>query len=145
MLRGRFALIALSLLVAAGPAAAAGGERDVKEHVDLTLVKRTGTTKFQHKGTATGTVRGTVRSRITITHSVVIKGSVTITTSTGRVTMRIDGRARSISMRTRFNGTARIENGTGKWAGAVGKATFSGVVNRGTWHVTLDATGSYHL
>jgi hypothetical protein len=127
-----------------GTATGAGREHAVKEHVDLTLVKQTGTTKFQHKGRARGTVAGTVRSKITITHSVVLRGTVTISTAKGKVRMHVDGRARSLGMRTRFDGKATIEGGTGKYAGTHGTGTFKGVVNRSTWHVTLDATGSYH-
>jgi hypothetical protein len=113
-------------------------------HVDLTLVKRTGTTKFEHKGRATGTVRGTVRSTITLSHSVALHGTVTISTQDGKVRMTIDGRARSLGLRTKFTGKAKVTGGTGKYAGATGTGSFSGTVNRTTWHVTLDATGSYH-
>jgi hypothetical protein len=132
------------LLVMTGPAVGATKQYDVKEHVDLSLVKKTGTTKFQHKGRARGTVAGTVRSNITISHSVVLRGTVMISTAKGQVRLKVDGRARSLGMRTRFNGKATIQGGTGKYAGAEGTGTFSGVVNRSTWHVTIDATGSYH-
>jgi len=137
-------LVVLASLAVAAPAVAATGEHTVKEHVDLTLVKRTGTTKLEHKGRATGTVKGTVTSKITISHSVVMRGTVTISARDGKVRLKVDGRARSIGARSNFNGTATMSGGTGKYAGATGTGTFKGVVNRRTWHVTLDATGSYH-
>ncbi|WCB96411.1 hypothetical protein DSM104299_05170 [Baekduia alba] len=115
----------------------------MKEHVDLVLVKKTGASKFQHSGRASGTFTGTVKSRIAIEHSVVLRGTVTIATSGGSVRMKVDGRARSLSMRTKFDGAATITGGTGRYAHAKGTGRFSGVVNRSTWHATLDATGSF--
>jgi hypothetical protein len=144
MVKGSVLCVVIALLLMTGSAARAEQEHPVKEHVDLTLVEKAGTTKFQHRGRARGTVSGTVRSKITITHSVVLRGTVTIATAKGKVRLTVDGRARSLGMRTRFNGKAAIAGGTGTYAGAKGTGTFSGVVNRSTWHVTLDATGSYH-
>lgn len=144
VVKGRALIVILPLLAVAAPAFAAGGEHAVKEHVDLTLVKRTGTTKLEHKGRATGTVNGSVTSKISITHSVVLSGTVTISTKTGKVRMKVEGRARSLGDRPRFTGTATMTGGTGKYAGASGTGKFTGIVNRNTWHVTLDATGSYH-
>ncbi len=115
----------------------------VKEHVDLLLVKRSGTTKFQHKGRATGTLAGAVASQITISHSVVLNGAVTITTSSGKVRLNVNGRARSLGLRTKFTGTATIAGGTERYAHANGTGRFTGVVNRSTWHATIDATGSF--
>jgi hypothetical protein len=144
--RGRKLLFILPLLAVAAPAYsfAAGGEHRVKEHVDLTLVKRIGKTKYEHRGRATGTVAGSVTSKITIRHSVALKGTVTISTSAGKILLEVDGRARGFGTRTPFQGTARMSGGTGKYARASGTGTFHGTVNRDTWHVTLDASGSYH-
>jgi hypothetical protein len=135
-------LCLVPLLCAAGASAAARRGKPVREHVDLVLVKRSGTTKFQHKGRAAGTIAGTVRSRITLTHSVVLKGIVTITSPAGAVRMTVDGRARSLGLRTKFTGKATIAGGTGRYAKATGGGQFTGIVNRSTWHATIDATGS---
>jgi hypothetical protein len=144
VITGRTIAIGVSALLLAAPSVAVGAaERPVREHVDLALVKRSGTTQFQHKGRATGTVAGTVRSRITITHSVVLKGMVTITTATGQMRMSVDGRARSLGLRTKFSGTATIVGGTGRYARAKGSGRFTGVVNRSTWHATIDASGTF--
>lgn len=143
MKKGRWLATGVSLLLLAGPAAAVGAAtHPIKEHVDLVLVKRSGTTKFQHKGRASGTVAGSVRSQIAITHSVVLKGTVTITTAAGKVRMNVDGRARSLGLRTKFTGSAVIAGGTGRYAHAKGTGQFTGVVNRSTWHATIDATGT---
>lgn len=124
--------------------ATAWAGQPVKEHIDLKVVSRTaGGTKFVHTGTATGTFAGTVRSRITLEHSVVLKGTVTIRGKGGTVTITVAGRARSLSLRTKFNGVARIVKGTGKYEHASGMGKFVGVVNRSTWHATIDATGSF--
>lgn len=139
----RVALILVVLLAMAASAQAAGERRPVKEHVDLTLVKRSGANKFEHKGRATGTVAGSVRSRIALAHSTVLKGAVTITTSSGTVRMNIEGRARSLGLRAKFTGRTTITGGTGRYAKATGSGQFTGVVNRSTWHAIIDATGSY--
>lgn len=143
LINRRGALAVVLLLCCAGSAAAAGSEHAVREHVDLVLVKRSGTTKFEHKGRATGTIAGSVRSQIALTHSVVLKGTVTITTATGKARMKIDGRARSLGLRTKFTGKAVLVGGTGRYAHARGTGQFTGVVNRRTWHATIDATGSF--
>jgi hypothetical protein len=135
------ALLAIALLAWGATAWAA---QPVREHVDLKVVSRTdGGTKFVHTGTATGTFAGTVRSRITLTHSVVLNGIVTIKARGGSVTLRVSGRARSLSLRTRFTGVAIVAGGTGKYSHAKGMGKFTGVVNRSSWHATIDATGSF--
>jgi hypothetical protein len=112
--------------------------------VDPKLVSRSGGgTRFVHSGTASGTFGGSVRPRISLAHSVVLSGVVRIRARGGTVTMKVSGRARSLSLRTRFTGTASIMGGTGKYADARGAGQFTGVVNRGTWHATIDATGSF--
>lgn len=134
-------LLAIASLAWGATALAA---QPVKEHVDLKVVSRTGGgTKFVHTGAATGTFAGSVRSRITLAHSVVLSGVVTIRARGGTVRMKVDGRARSLSLRTKFNGTATITGGTGKYAHAKGSGQFTGVVNRSTWHATIDASGSF--
>jgi hypothetical protein len=139
--------IAATLLITAGswtiaPAFAATPHK-VTEHVTLKLVKRTGSTKFEHKGRATGTASGAVHSRITIRQSVLMSGTVTIATSKGKLTLKVKGRARSLERYSRFDGSAWITGGTGHYANARGRGTFKGVVNRSTWAATLDASGSY--
>jgi hypothetical protein len=124
----------------AEPAARTARTVPVTEHVALTLVKKTGT-NFQHKGRATGTVAGTVTSRIKLT-SLSIAGTVTVRAKGGTLQLKVRGTARSGGLRSKFDGTATMTGGTGRYAGARGKGTFTGVVNRRTWAATLDARGS---
>lgn len=144
MLAGTVVLLSgAPVVVATAATPRAGAEHQVREHVVLKVVKRHGTTKFEHAGKASGTVAGAVRSKITLAHAVVIRGTVTIATSKGRLRLKIDGRARSLELRTKFNGSATIEGGTGRYAHARGSGKFSGVVNRSTWAATIDASGAY--
>jgi hypothetical protein len=146
----RAGTLATALLLLLGWSAAghaltsdAASTQKVTEHVALKLVKKTGATKFEHSGRATGTVSGSVRSKITLSHAVVMRGTVTITTSRGQLRLKVDGRARSLALRTKFSGSAAIAGGTGRYAHARGSGKFSGVVNRSTWAATIDAQGSF--
>ncbi|HEV7754078.1 MAG TPA: hypothetical protein VGO71_21180 [Baekduia sp.] len=135
-----------AVCAAAAPAAPepqAASVTKVNEHIALKLVKRSGSTGFEHAGRASGTVAGAVRSKITLSHAVVLKGTVTITTSRGRLRLNVNGRARSIELRSKFEGTATIAGGSGRYAHATGTASFKGVVNRSTWAATIDAAGSF--
>ena len=73
----------------------------------------------------------------------VLRGTVTITTKRGKVRLKVDGRARSLELRTKFSGKATIAGGTGDYADATGSGTFKGAVNRKTWHATIDAVGTF--
>ena len=143
VISGRRLWVLIPTLVLSGSAVAATAERPVTEQIDLSLMKRTGTTKFEHKGRATGTIKGSVRSKITITNSVVLRGTATITTPSGKLKMRLSGRARSLGTKPRFTGDAKMTGGTGRYADAHGTGRFTGVVNRSTWHATIKATGSF--
>jgi hypothetical protein len=146
--RGLWASAAISAIlggaiVSSAPAEpVAGTARTVPaiEHVTLSLVKKTGT-KFQHKGRATGTVAGSVTSQISLT-SLSIAGTVTVRAKGGTLRLNVRGTARSGGLRSKFDGTATMAGGTGRYAKARGKGTFTGVVNRRTWAATLDARGT---
>ncbi len=124
----------------ASPTARAARTVPAIEHVTLTLVKKTGT-DFRHKGRSTGTVAGSVSSRIKLT-SLSIVGTVTVRAKDGTLQLQVRGTARSGGLRSKFDGTATMTGGTGRYAGAHGKGTFTGIVNRRTWAATLDARGS---
>ena len=137
-------------LWAAGPAAApasptahATGKLSATEHVSLTLVEKTGTS-FRHKGRATGTIAGSVTSKIALT-SLSISGTMVVHAHGGTLRMKVSGTARSGGLRSKFDGSATMTGGTGRYARARGKGTFTGVVNRRTWAATLDAHGSLTL
>ena len=139
-------MVAIGLAWTCGVAATsapAASSMKVTEHVALKLVKRTGASKFEHTGRATGTVAGSVRSVTVLSHSVVLHATVTINTRRGKLRLKVDGRARTLELRTKFNGTATIDGGTGRYAHARGTGTFAGVVNRLTWAATIDSSGSF--
>jgi hypothetical protein len=148
---GRALVLAAALVTLAGLWVVAGAlgsapraARTVKvtEHVSLQLVKRTALTKFEHAGRASGTVSASVRSQITLSHSVVLRGIVTMRTRRGELRLRVDGRVRSLELRTEFSGVATMAGGTGRYADARGAGAFRGVVNHETWAATIDTTGS---
>lgn len=129
-------------LVAAGVAApgASAGTQRVSENVSLRLVKKSGSS-FTHRGRATGTVAGSVSSRMRL-DSLSITGTVTVRARGGSLNLRIKGRARSGGLRSKFSGSATMAGGTGRYAHARGRGSFSGVVNRQTWAATIKASGS---
>jgi hypothetical protein len=137
-----FAVLTVTSVASAPASPTAGVARTVPvtEHVALTLVKKSGT-DFQHKGRATGTVAGSVTSRIALT-SLSITGTVTVRAKGGTLRLKVRGTARSGGLRSTFDGTATMTGGTGRYDNARGKGTFTGVVNRRTWAATLDARGS---
>jgi hypothetical protein len=124
----------------AAPAGTAARTVVATEHVALTLVKKTGT-RFQHNGRATGTVAGSVTSQITLT-SLSIAGTVTVRAKGGTLKLKIRGTARTGGLRAKFDGTASMVGGTGRYAKARGGGTFTGVVNRRSWAATIDARGT---
>lgn len=127
-------------LAPANPSAHAARKVAATEHVALKLVRKTGT-NFRHKGSATGTIAGSVTSTITLT-SLSIKGTVIVRAKGGTLNLKVRGTARSGGLRAKFDGSATMAGGTGRYAKARGGGTFTGVVNRRTWAATIDAHGS---
>ncbi len=121
------------------PSDASARTVSVTEDVRLSLAKKSGLS-FEHRGTARGTFSGSVRSKMTM-DALWVTGVVTIATRGGSVNLKIRGTAKSGGLRSRFDGTATMAGGTGRFRKARGKGKFSGVVNRQTWAVTLRATG----
>lgn len=127
--------------LAATSVASAARTTQVREHVSLKLVKRSGST-FTHSGTVTGTIPGSARSTMRL-DGLTLSGTVKIRARGGEtLNLKIRGTARSAGLRSRFGGTATIDGGSGKYAHARGRGRFSGVVNRSTWAATIDANGS---
>lgn len=125
-------------VAAALPATAASGR--MSERVSLRLVRKSGF-DYVHSGTATGSVPGTVRSSMRL-DSLSLQGTATVRNRRGTLKMRIDGRARSVTTRAKFDGRVRVTGGTGAYRGATGGGRFTGVVDRKTWSATIEATGS---
>lgn len=139
---GALSMVALGICTVAMsvPSGASARTRSITEDVRLNLVKKSGMS-YQHRGSASGTFDGSVRSKMTL-DALSISGVVTIVTRGGSVNLKVRGTARSGGLRSKFDGTATVAGGTGRFRTARGKGKFSGVVNRQTWAATLHATGS---
>jgi hypothetical protein len=138
---GIVVLLALALhLGAMSTPRAEARTQTITEDVRMKLVKKTGLS-FRHRGTARGTIPGTVSSKMTL-DGLSMEGVVTIAARGGSLRIKVHGTARSGGLRTKFDGTATLAGGTGRFRKARGKGKFSGVVNRQTWAATLRATGT---
>ncbi len=131
------AAIAAALLLA--PATAAARTITIREHADLHLVRKSGSTLYQ-SGRASGTIDGNVSTVFNVTLSGVT-GQFTIYARGGSLTLSVNGKPRSTGIRARFSGTMRVVKGTGRYSGASGSGNFSGTVNRRTWAASVDASG----
>lgn len=139
---GTASLIALGICLVAMsvPSGASARTQSITEDVRLKLVKKSGMS-YEHRGSASGTFDGSVRSKMTL-DALSISGVVTIVTRGGSVNLKVRGTARSGGLRSKFDGTATLTGGTGRFRKARGTGKFSGVVNRQTWAATLHATGT---
>ncbi len=128
------------LVAMCGHSEASARAQSISEDVRLKLVKKSGLS-LEHRGTARGTIVGSVRSKMTL-DGLSMDGVVTIVAAGGSLRIRVRGTARSGGLNTKFDGTATLAGGTGRFRKARGKGRFAGVVNRQTWAATLRATGS---
>jgi hypothetical protein len=104
----------------------------------LHLVKRRGSVLYE-RGTATGTLPGTVTARF-VTGVTKVTGTVTFhARGGGSITMTAVGYPQSAGRVTRFTGSIAVRRGTCRFRRALGSGTFSGAANRRTWAVTVHA------
>lgn len=129
----------VGLAGAAMPATTTAATATVSETVNLKLTKKSGS-KLSHRGTATGTIPGSATAQSTL-RGLKLNGTVTIKTKRGDLRIKISGTARSSGVRTKFDGSATMDGGTGIYRRARGTGKFSGIVNRSTWAATIRATG----
>lgn len=126
-----------ALAATAGLAAAPAHAKTIKvvEHVRLGLVRQSGST-LDLRGTARGTLSGDVLARFDV-RLLSVTGLVTIyPKGGGSLSFSVAGHARSTAVRARFSGSVTVTGGSGRWAGAKGRGSFNGVVNRRTWAAT---------
>jgi hypothetical protein len=109
------------------------------ERAQLHLVSKSGSALLE-KGTASGSLPGNVTAQFTVT-LVRVTGLVTIYPRGGSITIRVVGSARSAGINATFGGTMSVAGGTGRYAHARGRGTFSGTVNRRSWAATVTARG----
>jgi len=107
----------------------------------LHLTRKSGNVIYE-KGTATGTLPGTVTARF-VTGITKVSGTVTFHPySGGSLTMNAVGYPQSAKTITKFNGNIAVRKGTGRFRNALGSGTFNGTANRKTWAVTVQATAT---
>jgi hypothetical protein len=122
----------------ASPIAHAARTTKISESVDLHLVKKTGGI-LKEKGTATGTLAGSVSATFNTSNLARVTGTVTFFARGGSVTITALGYPSSLS---KFSGPISVKGGTGRFRHAHGSGSCSGNVNHKTWHVTVKAHGS---
>lgn len=125
-------LAALAVLTVSAVAPAQAKPVAVVEDVRLRLVRQSGST-LHLRGSARGTLRGPVVARFDV-RLLSVTGVVTVLPrGGGTLSFSVAGHARSAAVRARFGGSVTVVGGTGRWAGATGRGSFDGVVNRQTW------------
>lgn len=151
LLRGRasraFALAVAVLAVAlwAASAGAAGpGAHAARRSLNLSgtaylhLVRKSGNVLYE-RGTATGTLPGSVTARF-VTGVARVTGTVTFfPRGGGSLTLSAVGYPQSAGIVTRFSGSCAVRGGTGRFRRALGSGSFSGTANRRSWAVTVHA------
>jgi hypothetical protein len=111
---------------------------NLRDTASLHLTRKNGNVIYE-KGTATGTLPGTVTARF-VTGVTKVTGTVTFKPySGGSLTVNAVGYPQSAATITRFTGSLAVRKGTGRFANALGSGTFSGTANRRTWAVTVNA------
>jgi hypothetical protein len=107
----------------------------------LHLTRKSGNVIYE-KGTATGTLPGTVSARF-VTSITKVTGTVTFYPySGGSLTLNAVGYPQSASTVTRFSGSVAVRKGSGRFKNALGSGSFNGTANRRTWAVTVHASAN---
>lgn len=107
---------------------------------DLHYVREGANSTLIDEGTATGTLRGKVKVQFSV--GAAVKATFTITTRNGSITGQGAGALHSSGEYASFGGTMTVAHGTGRYAHAHGHGGFYGVINRNTYAVTLQTTGT---
>jgi hypothetical protein len=130
------ALLALCLGTGAGlaaPRAHAARTLHLDESASLHLVKKSGPI-LNERGSATGTLPGSVTARFDTSNGAKVTGSVTFhPRGGGTLTVNIVGFPQSLGTIARVSGSLAVRHGTGRYARAVGSGSFTGTVNRRTY------------
>jgi hypothetical protein len=92
------------------------------------------------EGPATGALPGTVKLHMTV--GATVKGTFTINTHNGSIVGEASGTLHGTGPYTSFAGSMTVNHGTGRYAHAHGHGGFYGVLNRNTYAMTVQTTGS---
>jgi len=123
---------------AAAPRAHAAHSIKLSESADMHLVKKSGST-LKERGTASGSLPGTVSATFNTSNLARVTATVTFSTRGGTLTVTVLGYPQSLS---KFSGPISVKSGTGRFRHAHGSGSFSGTVNRKSWHIKVSARGT---
>ncbi len=133
------ALLGAVATVAAGPLATAARTLSVADTAHLRYHESAGSALIE-EGTATGGLPGSVKVRFTVGPTV--SASFTIYTHSGTLSGHGSGTLHSSGSYASFGGSMSITRGTGRYVHAHGHGGFYGVLNRRTYALTVQTTGS---
>lgn len=130
-------------------ALAAGARRPAQAHAARTLnitdnahlhyLKAPGSALLE-EGSATGGLPGTVKLKLYI--SATVTGSFTIYAHDGSITGHGSGTLHGTGVYASFGGTMTVTQGTGHYTHAHGHGGFYGTINRHTYALTVQTTGT---
>jgi hypothetical protein len=143
---GALGVIAGATASAAGqhprPVAFAARKLSLNLSAKLQLVGHPGHV-LNDRGTVSGTLSGTVSSRIVALSSTNGTGTFTFYSKSGNLSGSALTRGRVVGATVYFTGTATVTGGSGKWAHASGRnLQFSGTMDRQNFHVSERISGS---
>lgn len=134
-----------ALLAVCGGAAAratdAGIDRalNVTDTAHLRFIEESGS-KLVEEGTATGALPGTVKVRFNV--GATVAASFTIYARGGSISGTGSGSLHSSGLYASFGGSMTVTHGTGRYAHAHGHGGFFGTINRHSYAVVVQTTGS---
>lgn len=144
--RAATAIAAMTLALAAASAGAEGGPfagaartLNVTDEARLHYHESAGSSLIE-EGRATGGLPGAVKVHFTVGPTV--SASFTISTRSGTLIGHGSGVLHSSGTYASFRGTMSITRGTGRYLHAHGHGGFYGVLNRKTYALTVQTTGS---
>lgn len=137
------AIISTSADGEARPTAHAGRALNVTDTAHLHFVKESGA-QLIDEGAATGTLPGT--ARVSFNVGATVAADFTIFAHGGSIVGHGSGvlhqNKSQSDVYVSFGGTMTVSHGTGRYAHAHGKGGFYGVIDRRTYAVTLQTTGT---
>lgn len=97
-------------------------------------------TEILEKGTASGTLPGTVTAYLNVGATVI--AHFTIHTSSGSISGVGSGKLKGRPAEPSFGGTMTVQHGTGRYAHAHGTGGFYGTINRSSYRAVVETKGT---
>jgi hypothetical protein len=136
---GQFAVAAAPNLAAGGITGGAARTLNVTDTAHLHRVPGSGE-EIVEVGHATGSLPGTVRADLDIGPTVTVR--FTISTTDGSISGAGSGKLKGRPAEPSFSGHMAVDHGTGRYAHARGEGGFYGTLNRRTYAVVVQTTGT---